>query len=517
MKRPTMSDRTEDDQNGKPAVPGPSRASDPFTPRGPVAADALRLDLAPDAAAALAGSELLSGAPQPIPVRTTYFDTAGGDLAAAGFTLCIREQAGDRLQILEAPGAPPGLFVLPEWRRDIAGDQPVLDDSMPVPALLGTRAQDLAPIFALSTRRRLWTLARDGASIRLALDQGEMTADGRRATLCSLGLDLLDGPAAALFSLARQLDGIAPLRLGLLDEAGCGFLLRGPLQRMHRAAPVVLTRDMTAGDSFRQIAAACLRQFRLNEPLIDRANPEAVHQARVALRRLRSALSIFRPVLQDGTAGRLAEESRWLAAMLGQARDLDVLRARCETDALLARIEPAREAAYARARAALASRRARLLMIDLAEYLAIGPWQAQPSASESRDMATREFAAAALDRLRRKVRKGGADLAELPDEARHEVRKDAKKLRYAAEFFAPLFAEKRRKRRAARFLDTLEALQDRMGALNDLVTAPEVIARLGLQDDPAATALAGDADKRALIEAAAEAHDAFADAKRFWR
>ncbi|WP_199257412.1 CYTH and CHAD domain-containing protein [Paracoccus binzhouensis] len=512
-----MTDRTEEDRDGKAAIPGLPRAGDPCAPGCPITTEALQLDLGPDAAAVLAGSELLPGVPQPIARRTTYFDSSGGDLAAAGFTLRIREQGGDRQQILQAPGAPPGLFALPEWRREVAGDRPVLDDSMPVPALLGIRAQDLGPIFALATQRRLWTLAWEGATIRLVLDQGDVTADGRRAALCSLGLELLDGPPATLFSLARRLDAIAPLRLGLLDEAGRGFLLRGPLRRMHKAAPVALTRDMTAGDSFRRIAAACLLQFRLNEPLIDRANPEAVHQARVALRRLRSALSIFRPMLRDETAGRLAEECRWLAATLGEARDLDVLRARDEAVALLARIEPAREAAYGRAQAALASRRARLLMIDLAEYLAIGPWLALPAAAESRDMAAREFAAAALDRLRRKVRKGGADLAELPDPARHEVRKDAKKLRYAAEFFAPLFPEKRRRRRAARFLDALEALQDRMGALNDLATAPALITRLGLQDDPATAVLAGHADKRVLIEAAAEAHDAFADAKRFWR
>src|SRR5690606_26659461 len=114
--------------------------------------------------------------------------------------------------------------------------------------------------------------------------------------------------------------------------------------------------------------------------------------------------------------------------------------------------EPARMAAYDQARGMLESRRARLLMLDLAEYLAIGPWTMQPSGAEIRGLPLREYAPAALDRLRRKVKKDGIGLADVDDETRHELRKDAKKLRYAAEFFAPLYAEKRRRRRAARFL-----------------------------------------------------------------
>ncbi len=486
--------------------------------RAIVSAEELRLDLAAEASETLARSELLPGEGSAAARRATYFDTPAQDLVAAGFTLAIRHAPEGDLQIVEAAGAPAGFFALPEWRQPVAGEVPELDDSTPVRALLGRKAQDLGPVFRLQTRQRCWTLDWEGATIGLVLEQGQVTAGDRSAPLCEIGLVLQQGAPPALFSLARRLDEIAPLRLGVLGEAERGYRLLGPVRNMHKAAPAALTGDMTAAESFRQIAGACLRQFRLNEPLIGRSNPEAVHQARVALRRLRSALSIFKPMLQDDDAGRLNEESRWLAGMLAEARDLDVLRTRCDAEALHARLEPAREAAYGRAEAALASRRARRLMLDLAEYLAIGPWLALPSGAEIRNLAAREFAASALDRFRRKVKKEGRDLAELSNEARHELRKDAKKLRYAAEFFAPLFGEKRRKRRAARFLDALEQLQDRMGALNDLVTAPELIERLGLTDDPEAAALAGsDRDKQALIEAAAEAHDAFVDARRFWR
>ncbi len=483
-----------------------------------VSAPELTLDLTPAAAAMLCATDLLPAGPAAIAVHTTYFDTPVRDLAAAGFTLRLSQIGDERIQTVCATGATADLFVLPEWRQTEAAALPVLDDRSPIAALLGARIANIGPQFSIVTTRRTWNLPWQGADMELVLDQGKIMAADRRSTRGEVRLALRDGPPGALYALARRLNEVAPLRLGVLDEAEHGFRLLGPMLHMDKAIPAALHRDMTAVEGFPLIAATCLRQFRLNEPLIDPGNPDAVHQARVALRRLRSAFSIFRPMLPDEVANRLTQEIRWLAGILGQARDLDVLRHRGGSETLSARLEPPRAAAYAQARLVLESHRTRLLMLDLAEYLAIGPWTTLPSGAETRDLPLREFASAALDRLRRKVKKDRIDLADLDDKARHELRKDAKKLRYAAEFFIPLFAERCRKRRAGRFIDALGRLQDRMGLLNDLATAPELVARLGLADDPAARALLGtDRDKRRQIEAAAEAHEVFVDAKRFWR
>lgn len=479
----------------------------------------LKLEITPHAAEALIASDLLPGSPSIVRQRSVYFETPGRDLSAAGFSLRIREIAGRRIQTVKAVGAATaGLFARPEWEFDVEGDTPVFDDTTPVRALLGDKVRDIGPIFAIEVERRIWSVPWDGATIEFLLDRGEVVAGERSARICEIELELKGGSPLALFSFARRIDAMAPLRLGVVNKAERGFRLLEAAMRAVKAEPVALTEDTTAADAFRRIAGACLRQFRLNEPLIERDNPEAVHQARVALRRLRSAFSIFRPMLEDAAFPRLREESRWLAGTLGDARDLDVLRTRCDSDDLAARLEQARAAAYAEAASALASQRARALMLDLSEWLALGEWQTLPSGAEMRETPARDFAASALDRFRRKVKKGGRDLADLDDAARHEVRKDAKKLRYAAEFFAPLFQHKRQKRRATRFLAALEALQDRLGALNDLATAPSLIARAGLGDDLAAAVLPGaENDKQALIETAAEAHDALADAKRFWR
>lgn len=480
----------------------------------------LKLELTPEGADALAASDLMPGAPAVVQQRSIYFDTPAEDLRAAGFSFRVRKSGEKRIQTVKATGASAaGLFARPEWEQPVGDDLPVLDDTTPVKAFLGVKAEDLRPVFEVVVERRIWMVSHEGAEIELALDRGEIVAGERRMLLCEVELELKSGPAAALFAFARRIDAtVTPLRLGVLSKAERGYRLLGPVMRAVKAEPVGLTTDMTAAVAFQRIAVACLRQFRMNEALLPGGDSESVHQARVALRRLRSALTIFKPMLEGDAFDRLRDELRWLSAVLGAARDLDVLIARTEAGALRTGLEQARRQASEQALTALEAPSARALLLDLAQWLACGDWLTRPSSAELRDQPVRDFAASALDRFRRKVRKGGRDLADVDDEARHAVRKDAKKLRYAAEFFAPLFEGKRQKRRCKRFIAALETLQDRMGALNDIVSTPETLARIGLEEHAGAASLhAAAGDKASLIEAAAEAHDAFADAKRFWR
>lgn len=181
------------------------------------------------------------------------------------------------------------------------------------------------------------------------------------------------------------------------------------------------------------------------------------------------------------------------------------------------RLRNAREEAYANVEATLASRRTRCLMLDLVEWRAGGDWLIAGESEAQRTMPARDFSAKALDRLRRKVKKGGADLRDATDEARHEVRKDAKKLRYASEFFRALFASQRAQRRYKRFSAALEDRQEHLGTLNDMATGPEELRKLGLEDDPHAQAALQGEQKTGLVAAAADAHGALTEAKRFWR
>lgn len=478
----------------------------------------LALELATDDAALVVNSDLLPADHTTVRLRSVYFDTPAQDLMAAGFLVSIRETEGQHIQTVTASGtASAGVYPQPEWQCDVEGETPVLDATTPISALLGKKVRDIAPVFAIEVERRIWNLTWDDATIEVALDCGYIVAGDRCAPLCEIELGLKSGPPAALFSLARKLDTVAALRPAMLTRPDRGFRLLGPATCAVKAEPVPLSPDASAIAAFGHIASACLRQFRLNAALMDRSNPEALHQARVALRRLRSAFSIFKPVVEDGAFERLRADIRWLADVLGEVRDLDTLKARCDREEIGARLGLARDQAWTQAEAALASPRARALMLDLTEWLSPGDWLTRSSDTEVSRMLVRDFAASALDRLRRKVRKGGKELADVDDQARLQVRKDARKLRDATAFFAPLFHQKRQQRRTRRFLAALETLQDPLRALNDLATAHTLFSRIGVDDRQAAELLDNGGDRLALIERADDAHDAFMDAKRFWR
>jgi CHAD domain-containing protein len=159
------------------------------------------------------------------------------------------------------------------------------------------------------------------------------------------------------------------------------------------------------------------------------------------------------------------------------------------------------------AKEALASDRALAAMLDLAEWLAIGDWKDRDAAQA----AIEPMAATLLDRHYRRLKKKGRHLAKLDDAHRHQVRIEAKKLRYAAEFFATLWSGKKTLRRQRDFVEAMEALQDELGLLNDIATAPEIFARYKLGDPPERD------DRNALLKRAEKAHDKLIEAKRYWR
>ncbi|MCJ8151633.1 CYTH and CHAD domain-containing protein [Shinella sedimenti] len=479
----------------------------------------LKLDLAGEEIVDLVAAGLVSGEPVVLARHVVYYDTPDRALRAAGFSLRIRKDAEGYVQIAKAVGGGiASVFARPKWERNVENDTPVLDDTTPIRAFLGRRADEIQPVFEVATERRRWSVLWEGTRIEMALDRGSIVAGDRKAPIAEIKLKLEDGKPDGLFSFARRLGAVMPLRLGVLSKAERGYGLTASPARAVKADPVALVADMSVSAAFRTIAHACIRQFRMNEDLMEDGGEDAVHQARVALRRLRSAFSVFNLLLEGETGARLADEVKWLAGVLGSVRDLDVLVARCKDDALRARLAEARATAFREAAATLAGPRARALMLDVEEWLVCGSWQTQRRTREIRTQPLADFAAGALDRLRRKVKKGGRDLADVDDEARHAVRKDAKKLRYAAGFFAALFDRKRQKRRYGRFIDALEALQDRLGVLNDTADMPEVLARLGF-DEKALTAFTKTEPQSSagMLAAAAEAHEALIDTKRFWR
>lgn len=457
-------------------------------------------------------------------LTTIYFDTSDHRLHMAGVSLRVRSAEGGFVQTIKWRRTS-GLFEREEQEVDVGGPEPepAAFAGTPVATLLNDGAA-LTQVCATRVRRatRLW---RDGATlVEVSLDEGEAVAGPAREPIIELELELKAGEPEALFRLARALAEPAPLRLAFESKGERGYrLAAGHSRSTRKAEPVELDADFTAAEAWRAIALNALRQISLNAAAFrQRPGVSALHQTRVGLRRLRAAFAIFRPMLEGETLDRMKAEARWIARELAPGRDLDVfLRetyrpaaeqgADAATAALGARLLAAREAAYARAGAALSSRRLADWMLDLAEWTEIGDWTRRSDAAAGRETPIAAFAAQALDRRARFLRKGRGELAKLDPAGRHALRKKVKTLRYAFDFFGELpdwNAKAFRKQ-----LAMIRALQDGLGDLNDEAVAAELAQAVVGADDPDLLFVAG----RLVGRRERLAGDARSRAERAWR
>lgn len=199
------------------------------------------------------------------------------------------------------------------------------------PILKRARKGGLKPVFASDLMRRIARVEEGGADLELlALDVGHVRAGRRSAPLAELEIEVKAGPPAAVFGLARDLVVLPGVRIGIATKASRGFALaegRHPAAAV-KAGGVAISEGMTVGAAEAAIIRTCAAQIAANLPaVVDRRLPEGVHQMRVALRRLRAALSLFKDTMPPEARRALRRQAGTLARALGPARDLDVLMA----------------------------------------------------------------------------------------------------------------------------------------------------------------------------------------------
>ena len=274
-------------------------------------------------------------------LRNTYYDTPDRRLHARKAVLRVREVEGRYVQTLKGARRPDGAVAArSEWEVELPGPEPRPDalDDPDAHELAGLLLpEELAPVFETRVRRRslvaVWPDAEGRpAEIEVAFDDGVARADGRgEVPLSELELELLRGDAGALFGLAEacgRWSRSGSSRRTRRRAAGCSRPARR--RPFARRSPWILDAGCTVGDALGRILSAALRHWLDNEPAaIAGRQPEGVHQTRVALRRLRSALALFEDVLTPEALERWDGELRWLLGTPGRPATSTCWRATC--------------------------------------------------------------------------------------------------------------------------------------------------------------------------------------------
>ncbi len=354
--------------------------------------------------------------------------------------------------------------------------------------------------------------------------------------LREIELELKSGDPSALFDFGLALVDALPVTLGFRSKAERAAQLLSPGPPLPvRATPAAFTAQTPMDEAIGAMLRNCLSQFTGNLPALESGDAiEAVHQMRVSMRRLRSALGLFNRFFPCSDFDALRAESRRIGAILGEARDWDVFVEIIRSGPLarfgdtpgfhkLLNAAQARADAGHTAVSLMANDRVMTrFALSLERFVARRGWRNGVPEDHLLWLAepVEGIAAKSLDRLHRKLRKRGRHFGSLTPEARHALRIALKHMRYATQFFGHLFhpssAAERYGRRAA-------AVQDLLGQVNDARVALRLTKELDFGADAefayAAGVVAGWCGRGSIGDEPGlrEAWRSMLKADRYWR
>jgi inorganic triphosphatase YgiF len=418
-----------------------------------------------------------------------YYDSEELKLHQQGFSLRVRDEGGRQVQTLKSEdGGNPDILTRDEWEDVITGHTPDLSAPQSGPRLTEVvSAGELRPLFRTIVRRTKFELEpRPSTRVEVALDEGEIrsASDDSSEAICEIELELKSGDPAAVYDLGLRLLDAAALRIETRSKAARGYRLisaHGTPEPAVYAPRVPLDGSMTVESAFQSIGRSCIAHLLCNEPAVLAGTDEGIHQMRVAGRRLRAALSALKPMIPMEQYAWVLEELKWLAGMLGPARNWDVFAANLlqpvvqalpvesELQRLAQVAEQRRRVAYELVEEAIRSQRYTATMLQLGQWLEARRWRDQPASEQAALLFAPigEVAPGLIERSWRRTRKRSRHFNQLTQEQRHRLRIALKRLRYTIEFLADLFDH-----RAIKALQKqLKPLQEDLGHLNDVRTA----------------------------------------------
>ena len=432
------------------------------------------------------------GKPQRKRLQSTYFDTRQHLLRKAGVSLRVRRSEGRFEQTIKVPTAGPvGMLTCEEWNVHLDSDEPDLakfDRAVLVHFNPRRRKLKLQPVFTTDVNRTAIQLKHGKTRFELALDVGTIESHGkkpRRSPVCEVEFELLAGSPLVMLDFVLQLSEQFELHPEHRTKAARGYALVRPVlgPRPTKAKDLPLDPNMTVGEAFRHIVSGALSQLYCNEIPTIEGKPGGIHQARVAIRRIRAALRAFKTSLPYDKRKAFNGELRWFQQRLSPARDWHVFldetlpkirhnrpNARVNLDRLRRIAIRERRRATNDAKAVFRSRRYTRLLLQFQCWL-------QALERENRqwfDSELEPFARKILQKTRRDFLVDKRPFSRMTPDEVHEVRKRGKKARYATEFFADLWPTAS----TVTGIAMMKALQNELGEANDAAMARQVLASL---------------------------------------
>jgi inorganic triphosphatase YgiF len=421
-----------------------------------------------------------AGASEARMLKAVYYDTPDRALRSAGIALRVRREGRDWVQAAKWGRQGQGGFQqLNEVECRLRGPAPDIA-ALPDPtlreaigaALAGAR---LEPWFATRVRRRIWHVQHAIGLVEVALDRGAIEAGGASEPVLEAEFELKGGSPEAVFALAAELVGDMPADLLLPSKAQRGMRLaeaanakgkgsgKGKGKSGARRKPTPSAAGQDGGKSWSALLAVLSTVVAAElHRLFTADDPEGPHQLRVALRRLRAAERMHRPILDPDVADEIAQAARSFGRCVAPLRDSDVMIETFCSDgqappALVLALVDAGARVRDQVRHDLRAAGATAFAIRLLQLSNIGGWR---PAGRARSISLGTLAADSLDARWRRVSRLGDKLATLTDEDRHTFRKEIKKLRYLLEIQSAPDENS--------FRSHLKKLQESLGTLNDL-------------------------------------------------
>ncbi len=439
--------------------------------------------------------------------RNVYFDTEAGDLQRHKAVLRVRSVNRRHLLTFKWNGTFSG-GVAERGEVEVASSTEAAE-----PALLGAEiasligeicaGQPLQPVYKTDFKRVTYLVRASASEVEVAFDKGFIAARIRTTPICEVEMELKSGHQADLYQLGTALTEAFPVKIGCQSKAERGALLHTGMSPTTVHAPRIAANEPTVDDAISLSLKNCISHFLGNWSAFHSGDRiTAVHQMRVAMRRMRSIIGVFQRSFPCTKFVHFRQQAKDTATALGEARNWDVFIDLIRQgpmvafpndpgfSVILTDAKNHNAAGYETASAMIAAVETSRFVLSLQSFIARHGWRNELSGEVLPNLTApaEYFFTVNLTRLHRKILKSGKNLNGLTAHRRHDLRKDLKKLRYLVDLFSEMFDVRGKNKAYMRIISTL---QDQLGIFNDLIVTKELVARLNPGNDQAAIRAAG--------------------------